>query len=202
MTARLSFLPRFSSRIRLVDTRTFFDETQGRFDPKTESSGGPWKMENRLVNVSRGITKNASVCLIGGMTNGKRMGLFHLIPTAQHLDPQGWAKIKAELSEDFKKLRAGGLPVRGFLMGGCKPSTSSVELYERMKSFFSSLGLPFSQIGLSRDFTLRHAAYETGSDTWILCIEDSGSGLFKKLDISNIHQFFDDIHIAPGDTIE
>ena len=188
---------------RFVDGGTFQRDVAARCNRQTEYVDEPWTMKDRLVMADRGYTDDADICLIGGMTNGKHVNLFHLIPSEKdHLSAAGWENVVEGLTEDLEKLKADKQPVRGFLLGGWKNDELSVALYDKAKALFESLGMPFTQIGLNRSYTSRDAGYDAATDTWTVCIDNIGMERGYYLNAHDFQTVFEDVRIDPGDTLD
>lgn len=116
---------RFGSNIYLVTHRMFQRLVTAQILPKGEQQArqpwphyakAPWRIEDRARLQSWGYTEGAYDCNIGGITNGKRVTLFHLFPPNAPLE-----RIHTDLSADALELSRevkGEKPLHGLLAGG------------------------------------------------------------------------------------
>jgi hypothetical protein len=201
-------LPLFSSRIRVVDKWFFDRHVRKNYPHEHQYTGHPWTIAERVSLKEGGWTNMASVCLIGGVNNGKQATLFHLVPDWRlNLGHEPWQALLCELAADLRQLQRGG-SLRGFLWGGLKeeaPSytsdrlSNSVPLYERMKAFFQSWEFPFTALGHINKDLGRNAAFDADMDTWILNATPFEHEYSYPVPILGSH---DEVHIDPGDTLE
>lgn len=104
-------------RIKLVSREKFHRlQQKHQLHPIIDNAIFPWKAKNILRLKNKGYTDLAMNCNVGGVTNGKRVTLFHLDPDETNT-PVEKTTIQDVLTHDVFELRKEA-PVRGFLAGG------------------------------------------------------------------------------------
>jgi hypothetical protein len=208
---------RFSSQI-VITSKDGFEGVLARREQVMKNSGeysdSPWMPRNMVTLKEKGYTDQARDCLVGGINNGKRLSLFHLIPD-DNVTPPTRRHLAKKMAQNVATLSGEG-EVRGLLTGGWafwtydgtrvnsnKRRLESRHLFQQVKRLLKDLNVEkITTIWGWRNFKNRgvtSAYYEAKTDTWYLNFHQLG----KKdvLTWSEIKNNFSKIHIAPGDTL-
>lgn len=187
-------IPRFSSALRLVPQHRFWQTKDGL---QPEEITGDWTIDGRVSLRKQGLSDCAGVCAIGGLQNGERATLFHLIPVKTL---QNWDWTQLVIEQEVQWLRQGGKTIRGLLTGGSRMSPSSRKLFNKLKALYERLQVPVTILWGAKNGNA-NVYVNAEADTWQLSVCHALSGK-PVLDPEDLNNHFEQVTLADGDWFE
>lgn len=185
----------FTSNIRLASTNRFAKEIEGL--SSKESVLFPWTA-NEMVTGTKAYTQKIYDCAAGGITDGKKVLMFHLCPTfEQNAD---FKVIEKAILEKFGGKVEG---LKGILMGNKSKFQASNDLFGNLKNFMEKNNIDFSMIkGIKKD-EYSSLSYDVKNDTWTITNDSIAAELKKgvKLLKAVLERTFEGIKISKNDTL-
>lgn len=185
----------FTSNIRLASANRFAKEIESL--TLKEAVSPPWTA-NEIVVGPRAYTTKIYDCIAGGITDGKKVLMFHLCPTyEQNAD---FSIIEQAILEKFGGKIDG---LKGLLLGNKSKFRASNDLFDKLKGFMEGHKIDFSTIkGVKKD-EYSSLAYDLKSDTWTISSDYIASELKKgvKLLKSILERVFEVVQISHNDKL-
>jgi len=183
---------RFSSTIRVVNDDEFSRFNAYALEQQDMVADYPWTHHERVRLKPQGLTTEAFNCNAGGITNGDRLTLFHLEPTALYDDERKLDETTDALESDILELKKENPNLRAVLTGGDADDESSLTLKESLLALFAKFRIPVSILWGANGTDVH---YDTTTDTWTLHAHDMPATL------DDFRERFPDAHIAAGDQL-
>jgi hypothetical protein len=201
---------RFASKIHIVPMAQFERLPLRRLRDAKLYVGSPWLADQRIREAEEGDTDLAWGCNTGGITNGQKLGMYHLTPIIMD-DPNNpnnnwsWAYTANKLIADAQKLKdAGARSLRGLHTGGRTHYHTSPPLRDKLREFYKCLGIPCSMIWGQREIAgngERHVwtnLYGSAPlDTWVITTKEGP----EIRNMADLKDHFEQVEIADGDEL-
>ena len=150
----------FKSNIRLASANRFAKEIAGMSLKNAVSS--PWTAKEMVVG-QKAYTTRIYDCLAGGITDGKKVVMFHICPTYE--ENKDFSTIERTILENFNEKTAG---LRGVIVGNKPEHAESNSLLENFRTFMKKNNIDFSLIrGVKKDDE-SSILFDVNTDTWTI----------------------------------
>jgi len=119
--------------------------------------------EKQIIKRPSAYTLGVCDCVSGGIWDGKKVTLFHIIPTQENVDnlPQILNTLLEKLGNSDKKLR-------GLLLGGATHQRSRL-LFEAFESFMQSKKIPCTTLKQHKNrYANAQILFNSKKDEWLI----------------------------------
>ena len=193
----------FTSKINIVNNNNFENLPLIELDHNNCCADFPFS-EKEIFNNREGFAEEACCCSAGGITDGKNVTMFHLIPENKNIS--GFNKIEKTL---IKEIGINNIDsnnkFNGLIVGGKSRklnakkhnnNSNSRKLFSKIKEFFEKNNISYSVIwGHKQGGRKTNCHYSAENDTWTI---STNSKIKKLKDLKRAYEF---IHISDKDEL-
>ena len=195
----------FTSKIKFVDYLKFWELTEQNNVKKVDS---PYTA-NEIISDNAAYTDQIICCTAGGISNGKRVTMFHLIP--DNSNTYGFERVEEILEEHTGVTKKTGSKLNGLIIGGKgEEIRKTVDrhnhyanckiLFDKVKEFFENYNIsPSIFWGHKNNSQPSHIYYAGDQDTWFINAGNSRYDNREIKDAKTLKETYDTIKISDKD---
>lgn len=183
----------FSAKINIVDIAEFKNLKLSRLIPTKQYVDYPWSADDVVLS-TEAFTDGIKDCSAGGITNGKRVFMFHLSTDAL----SNFDKVKKVFEKGIAELKKDGLPLNGFLTGEIPCFPQSRWLSSKIMRMFKKNGIDATIMSRQSLGGALDIYYSAENDTWTVAQKFPQRPITTVNDLKREFQY---IHLSEDDDI-
>ena len=164
--------------------------------PNSQSTVQQWSTDDIII-AEKAKTKNIKDCTAGGITDGKKVLLFHLAPSEEN-----FIEFKKFINNIKSKIPTNKDELQGFIIGSARNNRRSRKMFEMIEGLFKDLGINYTKLKGQSHTNDTDILYDTTKDSWLISNKEISQYINEKKSPKEIFaKVFETVKIAEFDEI-